>query len=286
MGADFHLLCFTLLAERVSRRRFDKIYYLNNNTVILYFGIVVSNVLRGTSIKEGLMSDKPIAAKVVCVFNEKGGSGKTTTACQLAGTLGLRGFRVLLADLDPQETASQWLTENGGRGVKAQVWSGHRYGERVIEQVKEFRDKYDVIIADCAPSIENKATWGMLLVADMALIPTRLSPLDMAALPNAKRLARKAREESGLDYPVRVVANAARMHMNDDKALLAILTKDKEFPVLGCTLGERKAYSRSMVMGSSAHAVANGEDAVKEIEALADETLKLLGLTKSARARK
>jgi len=232
------------------------------------------------------VSETAIAAKVICVFNEKGGSGKTTTSCQLAGTLGLRGFRVLLADLDPQETASQWLTENGGEGLKAQVWSGHRYGERVIQQIKEFSNKYDVIIADCAPSVENKSTWGMLLVSDLALIPTRLSPLDMAALPNAKRLARRAREEMGLNYPVRVVANATRMHMNDDKALMNVLKKDKEFPVMPCVMGDRKAYSRSMVMGSSAHAVSNGEDAVKEIESLADETLKLLGLSRTIKVRK
>ena len=218
-------------------------------------------------------------AKIICVFNEKGGSGKTTTACQLAGTLGLRGFQVLLADLDPQETASQWLTENGGENLKAQLWSGHRYGERVIHQIKEFSKKFDLIIADCAPSVEQKSTWGMLLIADLALIPARLSPPDMAALPNAKRLVRKAQEETGFHYPVRVIANSARMHLSDDKALMAILRKDKEFPVLDSVLGDRKAYSRSMLMGSTAHAVPNGEDAVREIEALANAVEKLLGLS-------
>ncbi|CDS48592.1 hypothetical protein [Polaromonas sp. CG9_12] len=39
-------------------------------------------------------------------------------------------------------------------------------------------------------------------------------------------------------------------------------------------------------MGSSAHAVSNGEDAVKEIESLADETLKLLGLSRTIKVRK
>lgn len=232
------------------------------------------------------MMNSQEAAKVICIFNEKGGSGKTTSACQLAGTLGLRGYRVLVADLDPQETASAWLAENGGSSVKAQIWSGHRYGEHVFNQIKEFSKKYDIIVADCAPSVEQKSTWGMLLVADLALIPAKLSPPDMAALPSAKRLARKAREETGVNFPVRIVANAARMHMSDDKNFLALLQQDKEFPPMECTLGDRKAYSRSMLYGATAHAVPGGEDAVREIEAFADATLQLLGLPKQAGSKK
>lgn len=40
--------------------------------------------------------------QVVSVVNFKGGSGKTTTAVHLAEYLSLRGFRVLVVDLDPQ----------------------------------------------------------------------------------------------------------------------------------------------------------------------------------------
>lgn len=216
------------------------------------------------------MADRKMEAKVICIFNEKGGSGKSTLACQLAGTLGRKGYEVLVADLDPQETASQWLTAHGGVNLKAQLWSGHRYGENVISPIKGFLSKFDIVIADCAPSVEQKSTWAMLLVADLALIPAKLSPPDMAALPSAKRLARKAREESGRTYPVKVVANATRMHLSDDKAILELLQGDKEFPVMKTMMGDRKAYSRSMLMGSTVHAVPKGEEAVRELEALAE----------------
>jgi len=45
----------------------------------------------------------------VAVINEKGGVGKTTTAVNLAGALRERGFRVLVIDLDPQASATDWL---------------------------------------------------------------------------------------------------------------------------------------------------------------------------------
>jgi len=54
----------------------------------------------------------------IAVLNQKGGSGKTTTSVNLAATLGERGRRVLLVDIDPQSSATLWYNiEDPGRGI-------------------------------------------------------------------------------------------------------------------------------------------------------------------------
>lgn len=49
--------------------------------------------------------------KVLAVSNFKGGVGKTTVSLNLAYTLGQRGKRVLMIDMDPQGTLSSWVVD-------------------------------------------------------------------------------------------------------------------------------------------------------------------------------
>jgi len=56
--------------------------------------------------------------RLIAVTNQKGGSGKTTSAVNLAAALAESKHPVLLVDLDAQASASTWLgVKDGGRGL-------------------------------------------------------------------------------------------------------------------------------------------------------------------------
>jgi len=234
-------------------------------------------------------------ARIVSVYNEKGGAGKTTLACQLAGTLGERGYQVLVGDLDPQRTASRWLAVQGGENFKGSLWDGSIYKGMIKGELNKLRDLYDLIVLDCPPSVNMESTSQALLLSDLALIPTKLNSTDTDALAAAKLLAKRAKDQlelAGFNLVVRVVPVAARMHLKDHQAAVRRLLADERFPLLQttgkspqpCLLADRTAYSRSMLVGGTVSSLQNARDAEAEVATLTDAVLGLLKLPKRIQA--
>jgi chromosome partitioning protein len=146
-------------------------------------------------------------ATVLCVANQKGGVGKTTTTVSLAAALAQLGARVLIVDLDPQGNATTGLglrAEEGDPGtyrvlVEAMPVADARTPTDVdgldvipssidlagaeVELVSAFsremllrrslepiRDEYDVVLIDCPPSL-GLLTVNALVAADQVLVP-------------------------------------------------------------------------------------------------------------------
>lgn len=220
-------------------------------------------------------------AKIITVFNQKGGVGKTTTACQLAGSLGHMGFDVLLADLDDQRTSTSWAGNMEGTNFPSTVWSGYMYQGSTATELAKLAPKYEIIVTDCRPGIDEKGTWASLLVSDLAIIPTMLSPQASSALPAAKALAKESWRASGRQFPTRVlpVAIPPKSRINAlERAEYELLAEDKEIPLMKSSLSRAAAITGSMAYGATVHSMPNARVAVEEVDALTKEVLQLLGL--------
>lgn len=94
--------------------------------------------------------------RIIACVNQKGGSGKTTTAVNLAATLGERGKKVLLLDLDPQASATNWLgITDAGRGL--------------LDAFAGQAQLIDLVLATPAPNVEIIGSSAWLLGVDKAL---------------------------------------------------------------------------------------------------------------------
>jgi chromosome partitioning protein len=149
----------------------------------------------------------PDGARVVCVTNQKGGVGKTTTAVSCAAALADLGLEVLLVDVDPQGNASTGLdvrvegdqvatydvvvdrapatdaiveTAVPGlhllpssldlAGAEVELVAKLNRERRLAQALTQVRDTYHVILLDCPPSL-GILTLNALVAADEALVP-------------------------------------------------------------------------------------------------------------------
>ena len=134
-----------------------------------------------------------MSAKIITVFNQKGGCGKTTLCMQLAGAFAHSGLRTLVIDMDPQGTALRWASAApDDQPFAATVISLSAMGGKMHREVKNHVDTYDVILIDCPPAMDSAAPTSAMLVSDLALIPVVPAPADIWAAESAVQLAASA----------------------------------------------------------------------------------------------
>ncbi len=154
--------------------------------------------------------------QTVAILNQKGGSGKTTTAVNLAAALGELGRRVLLVDLDPQASATRWLgiddvagglyevlvqraaiepyiETTGVSGVDlvparqdlaaAELEARRKPGAELVVRaaLAKVPRRWDVVLLDCPPSL-GLLTINALAAADEVLVPVEAHILALEGL--------------------------------------------------------------------------------------------------------
>jgi chromosome partitioning protein len=222
-----------------------------------------------------------MAAKIIAVTNQKGGSGKTTLSMQLAGALARRGHKVMVVDADPQGTATRWAaTADDDKPFPASVVGLSAASGKVHREVRKFVDDYVYIIIDCPPAADSPVPQSALLVADLALVPIIPSPLDMWAAVGIREVIGNVGDiNEGLKS--RLVINQCQPNTTLTREALEVLP---EFGIELCKtyMHQRQVYRQSAVFGQTVHNFGNkASAAIEEIEALTDEVVVLLHGKKS-----
>jgi len=196
-------------------------------------------------------------AMVIAVIGRKGGSGKTTTAFNLAGALCQRGQRVLLVDVDPQGSLSRILMDEPpregvgarliapGRGVadlivpaasnvgmallpgdatmreaRAQLAGNPAASVRLRSLLKPLAG-YDAIIIDTPPELDFPSA-SAVLAAHLCLLPTDLSQQSFDALEDSVRFVEEQEPLGGGRLAGIVPTDVRARERFDREALVAM----------------------------------------------------------------
>lgn len=117
--------------------------------------------------------------KTLVIAAQKGGAGKTTLARNLAVAAAQDGQRVLVLDLDPQQSLRAWWR---GRESDAPMMLANDPEPHALRATLDAaQGHFDLAVIDTPPAAPSWLT-ETLQAADLALIPVRPSPDDLRAV--------------------------------------------------------------------------------------------------------
>lgn len=203
--------------------------------------------------------------QVITVAQQKGGSGKTTLAANLAVAFAAEGLRVAVLDTDPQGSLGRWFMarrEAGKTGIEfstASAWG-------VAYECEKLRRGADVVIIDTPPKVDADLR-PALREADLVLVPVASSHVDLWALDGVLDLiAREGRRAvivlNQAKAGTRLTAEVAEAA--EGKAAVAV-----------ARLGQRVGYAESLGKGLGVQEMGRSP-ARDEVLALAAEVKALL----------
>ena len=201
---------------------------------------------------------------IVLVGGEKGGTGKTTIATNLAAMRSAQGRDVLLVDTDPQGSASFWSTVRGESGITPRIACIQKFGKGLASEIKDLAGRYSDIIIDSGGR-ESAELRASLVVCDIAVLPLQASQFDLWTAEALAELVETARGfNSGLKA-LALVSRAPNSHASSDAREAANLIA--EYPALSLAssiIRDRVAFRRAAGAGQG----------VGEYSGLADKAAK------------
>ena len=202
--------------------------------------------------------------KIIALLNEKGGTGKSTIATNLASALHLRGRRVVLVDADPQGTSRDWRSASPEGIDLPPVVALDR--PEMLQSLASIQA--ELVIID-TPAKAEKMTAAVVRIAQTALVVIQPSGADIWASAAAVKLIQQKVDVGGqidAGFLVNRVSGVSKL----SKEVLTGEWNDYGVSMLEHSIGNRVVFAQALTDGLSVYNLADAH-AKQEMNQLIEE---------------
>ena len=191
------------------------------------------------------MASSDRRATIMTVGGEKGGTGKTTMAINLAVCRARAGGDVILIDTDTQGSASDWIEQRNQRGHKPTIASAQQFGTKLGATLEDLAKRYTDIIIDAGGRDSPEMRAAMTMTHKM-LVPVQASTFDLWTLERIDTLAGFV-EPFNPDLKVLVMLSrgATNPSVKDAEKARSFISEYERFTAITVEVHDRVAYQRT-----------------------------------------
>lgn len=203
--------------------------------------------------------------RVVSISATKGGTGKTMITAALATRAAREFAKVAIIDSDEQQSLAKWRRERdripeGRRPPSPQISEIDCSSDEAVGMV--YAEGWDWLFIDTPPGMmEVNVISDAIGIADIVLIPTGVTSVELEALGSTIRIAKETKK------PFAFVINKVATGMERTAERAAEFLRSQG-PVLNPHIAHRNAYARAMDSGLTGPEIPSGRACLEDIEQL------------------
>jgi chromosome partitioning protein len=206
---------------------------------------------------------------ILLLGGEKGGTGKSTVAVNLAVWLATRGVDVVLIDTDRQRTASHFIERRNAIEGAPKIHCAEKHGN-AFDTVRDLATRYGEVIVD-AGGRDSEELRTALVACHLLYCPLKASQPDIETSVHMNELVKLARGMNPrLQAKLLISMGPTNPIIQEAAEAREILRELPEFSLSDVIIRDRKVYRDAMPEGRGVIELNNAK-ATAEIAALAHE---------------
>lgn len=247
--------------------------------------------------------------EVIAVLNQKGGVGKSTTAQAIAAGLTIKGYKVLMVDMDGQKSLTTITGANGGscslldvltrKRTAAEAIASSPSGDilpavdglgaadtllkdtgreyRLKEVLEPIRKGYDYCVIDCPPSL-GVLTINALTAANTCIVPAQADYLSLQAIGQLQQTVETVRTYTNRDLKISGIVitryNGRAILSREAVDMIQAKAAEMQTKVFSTKIRECIALKEAQAVRQSIFDYAKRSNGAKDYQDLIEEMLK------------